>query len=478
ACTTPPSPLAGPVDITMRYASKASYSGTWALKLQADTTDTITGNGVPAGPWNTQTCQQVAANTNGCPAGGCTADYRWFGDETTGQPMTGLICKQVNVAASDVEAADTSISQPSAFVQSSTGLKIGPMDTTGTNITRSFTGANAVDGTGLGFAKPIVVPFGFFANTCVVQNKCYGDTTSGAANANSKLCLTDSDCNASNGGHCAPTSDGSAPAIGNAANNTIDNITREQAVAIFSGGAKNWTDFGDYFADQAIVACFRHAGSGTHASLDLEILHKAWGATAPTLQKKPASNMQYGFYPYAPCVPGAGGTCTNGPSGSLTANSMANVIWFNDGTSDELNCIAGKSVQQAWTGNVTGGNPNGSCIGAIGYVDADKACPGGTAANVVPIKYMGNLPSREAIRNGRYEFFTNEWMYWNPANANVAAIAGGMDSFASTPSGLATALASNACRATYWASRAEMAFNRGTTPAFPGKVTPSIHLTP
>ncbi len=480
ACVTPPTGIAAGSDITMRYASKASYSGIWALQGQTDTTDTITGTGVPVGDWNTKTCQQVGANTDGCPAAGCDGTYRWFGDETSGQPMTRLICKQVNVAASDVEAA--------AFVQGSTGLKIGPMDTTGTNITRSFTGANQVSDTNpnvLGFSKPIVVPFGFFANKCAgIQSKCYAP----AANAG-KYCITNSDCDTSTGsgdGHCAFTYDGAPLAADGSNGNTIDNLTREMAVAIFSGGVKNWEDFGDYFADQAIVACFRHAGSGTHASLDQEVMHKAWGASISSLQKKPASGMLYGSYPYAPCKDANGyvvnsaslpdpGTCANGPTGAVADESTANVIWFNDGTSDILNCIAGKSVAQAWTGNT--GNANPTCVGAIGYADADKACAGGTTSNVVPVKYMGNLPSREAIRNGRYEYFTNEWMYY--INGTSAAIlAANMDSFASTPSGLATALASNACRATYWASRAEMAFNRGATAAFPGKVTPTIVVEP
>ncbi len=467
-CATPPGALpAGTTDIIIRYGSKASYSGIWALKGQADTTDKPGATALPGvvapGTDVTKTCQDVANGSNG-------NNYRWFMDENSLPAVKG-ICLPITVAASDVEAG--------AFIQTSTGLKQGPMDTTATAINRSFTGANKVSDASLSFKNPIIVPFGFFVNKAVAYNKCYG--TSDPAKIGN-LCYQNSDCDGptptAGNGQCAATNDGNHMDANCSNANTIDNLTREQAVAIFSGSVNNWENFGDYFASQPIVACLRHAGSGTHATLDLAVMHKSWGQPTVASEQQPADD--YGQNEYQDPTYFA-----------LSANEGTdNVVWFNDATGDELNCIKGAAAAGVWPVTVDATHPAGlnlahtqSCIGAVGYADADKACAGGIAANVVPVKYNGNLPSREAIRNGRYDFFTNEWMYWDGAgDANVAIVTPDFDNWINpavwvTPDRITQYVgAVNACRATYWATRGEMVFNRASTNAFPIKqgVAPKI----
>jgi hypothetical protein len=456
-CATPPAPLpAGTTDIAIRYGSKASYSGIWALKNQADTTDAPGAAAFPGGyiaPATdpTKTCQDAANGSKG-------PNYRWFLDENT---LTKGVCLPVTVAASDVEAT--------AFSQLSIGLKQGPTDTTGgVAINRNFTAAGAVNAAGLSFKNPIIVPFGFYVNKAVAYNKCFG-TSNPALIGN--LCYQNSDCDGpsptAGNGQCGPTSNGAVMDSNCSNANTIDNLTREQAVAIFSGSVTNWADFGQYYAAQPIVACLRHAGSGTHSTLDLEIMHKTWGQSTVNLEQQPADDYGVGEYQDPSHFPLNGNLATD------------NVIWFNDATGDELNCIKGAAVAGNWL-QADGVTPNvahtQSCIGAVGYADADKACAGGTAANVAPVKYNGNFPSREAIRNGRYDFFTDEWMYWDGAgDANVAAVTPDFDAWLNpvvfvSPDRITQYVgAVNACRATYWATHGEMVFNRTATSGFPNK---------
>lgn len=418
-------------EIVIRYSSKASYAGIWALQSHADSTDNPGSGDFPNGVVSpatdpTKSCQDAANGAN-------PASYRWFADANS--VVSGVvkkgICRPVTVATSDVEA--------SAFTQSSFGKKIGPMDT-GSNITRSFTGANAVSATSpvtLANAQPLAVPFGAFVNPAVAYNKCVAGTNAG------QLCYKDSDCPSST---CRATSDG-LPMNATCSNaNTIDDLTREQMIAIFSGVAKNWADFGRYYASQPIVACFRHAGSGTMATLDYTVMHKSWGAGLAPSQKLPTAD--YGTSTYNAAIDPA------------TPNlSTANVIWFNDSTGDSLNCIKGASVASAWTGATA---HTTSCIGAVGYADADNACPA-PPTGIVAVKYNGKFASREAIRNGRYDWFSNQQMYWDPANTAVAALCTDADAFVGNPANLTVAnLGGSTCKAAYYASRDEMAFTRAS----------------
>jgi hypothetical protein len=327
---------------------------------------------------------------------------------------------------------------------------------TGSSISRSFTGVNAVSATSpvvLGNAQPLVVPFGAFVNRAVAYNKCVGGANAG------QLCSTDTDCPSSN---CRATSDGNALASDCSNANTIDDLTREQLVALFSGVVKNWADFGRYYASQPVVSCFRHAGSGTHATIDYTVMHSSWGASMSTTQKLPAADYGTGVYV----------TAVNPASPNL---STANVIWFNDSTGDSMKCLQGASANGAWSGATA---HTTSCIGAVGYADADSACPA-PPANVAAVKYNGKFASREAIRNGRYDWFSNQQMYWNPANTAVAVLATDADNFVGNPANLTVAnLGGSVCKAAYYASRDEMAFKRATLKSWVLKGIAAVPVLP
>jgi len=116
----------------------------------------------------------------------------------------------------------------------------------------------AVPSSGVTTYRPIVVPFGFYAHNSVQVTTCTGGANDG------NLCTAGTalaDCGT------GITCDG----------HTINNITREMVVNIFGGNATAWTDLGASYSvsgdsSNSIVACMRHAGSGTHSTLDYAIM--------------------------------------------------------------------------------------------------------------------------------------------------------------------------------------------------------------
>ncbi len=331
-------------------------------------------------------------------AGCATGERKMYASATT------TVCKKVHVGTSDV-AGET-------LTQSSSGNKFGPLG--GGAFSASLAGVNT---TGLTPANTVVVPFGFFINKAVTATKCTAGLVGNYATAASQ-------CDTAPG-----KGDG---ALGSAS--TIDNISREQAVMIFTGQSTDWSDFGSYFTAQPVVACLRHAGSGTHSAFDATVINSGWGGNI------------------------------------LTAEETGRV-WFNQGSGDEIKCI---------NGNTTAAT-TGSLIGAIGYADADQATGvAATSQNVLPIKYNGVYPTRSAIRNGLYDFYTNAWLYTNPANGvnyptmgtSVNDIAASLITFAQDPANVP------ASKANYWAAVGEMKYNRGTDAGYPGYVGASIPQLP
>jgi hypothetical protein len=261
----------------------------------------------------------------------------------------------------------------------------------------------------------VVVPFGFFANSAVQVQKCVGGANDGA------LCTTATaatDCGA--GSTCTQK--------------TIDNITREMAVQVFSGNILSWADFGASYSvagdpTNSVYACFRHAGSGTHATLDKAVFA---GVTALTSLENSAGS------PYA---------------------------YFNDGATDEIKCV---------NGNV--GTGTGSAIGALGYADADQPVGvAGTSQNVVALKYNGLAGRRSVVRNGAYDFFSNQWLYENPTKTPTTSaqhtLITQLVGFASNPANIP------ASKAAYWAAASEMTYNKANDSAYPayvGATTPQV----
>lgn len=324
-------------------------------------------------------------------------------DKTKGERLmyltsTTKICKPVHVGTSDVAGE--------SLVQMSSGTKLGPMGGTLMNIAMP-----GVDTSTLNSANTVVVPFGFFANEAVKARKC----TAGYVGA---YCTSDANCYNGAAGTCSTTS------------TTIDNISREEATIIFSGILTNWKELGDYFDDVSLVACLRHAGSGTHSALDLTVMNSGWGSATAT-----------------------------------DASYNPEHVYFNQGSSDEMKCING----------ATEANPAGSnLVGAIGYADADqKIAVAGASDYVKQLKYNGHYPTRSAIRNGLYDFYTNAWLYTSKTadaatkNRTDALIAYAQQS-ANVPS----------TKANFWASVGEMKFNRLSDVNYPVQQFPGDIVLP
>lgn len=417
----------GGVDtIFFRYGSKSSYDGINAF-------NNLDPDGVNAAYCATHL-------TSNC----CSAP-------NTQRPMitsaadTTLSCQDIHLAASDVAG--------SAFTQSSHGLKLGPMGGAQTDRVMPVfdTTTNMTD-----LAKTVVVPFGFFVNKSVQVSKCDNNTTiagnlcttgtvandcgvlAGVARpaADVTFCTgtTTTTCaaNTSNAGAtCSATAYAgecgvvtNSPALAaDCVTGPLDNVTREMIVNIFGSKVGSWTDFGSAYsvtgdATNKIVTCFRHAGSGSAATFDKVFYTGA----------KPLA-MQ---------------------TGASTSGTF--IRYFNDGSSDEMKCINNNAAL--------------TTPGAIGYADADQSLAAFT--NTVAVKYNGMWPSRNVIRNGMYDFFTNLHLY---ESATVAT----NSSYTSQHSinlllipfmGIAANIP--ATKAAYWAVNGEMRINKSTDLLYPG----------
>jgi hypothetical protein len=390
--------------VYIRYSSKASYDGIYAVK--------------------------GAANTDSCP----TAFQRKMVDEAScsdwvlgGAACTGIRCMEVTIGASDVDG--------SSFIQESHGQLKGPNG--GGYVNRTFP-ATGVDVSGLIPHQPVVVPFGFFANNSVTKTKCLGpdplEPTASAKKAvstwgyqcydpdndgKSEDCIGYYECvsgfcsgGVNAGAACTRANQCPDVTLANTQCKRIplDNISRSMAVNIFSGQAWYWTDFGAWYNSDPIVACLRHAGSGTHSTLDWAVMRSAakdWGWPLVT-----------------------------------TENAANPTVWFNDGSSDEMKCID-------------------TITGAIGYADADQLEGTSNYPNTHALKYNGVEPRRTKVRNGEYDFYSNQWLYFKraltPHETSLIAFASNPDNIPST-------------KAKFWATADEMVFNKADDRSYPGYV--------
>ena len=451
---------------TIRYSSKASYDGINAIKGD----DSMAGSTEKCAAGDT-----VCLPTGGVVPAGQTGYYRKMAS-AVGTP-NAYCCAKVTLGASDVAGE--------AFVQSSEGKLKGYLG--GAWTTRNFAG---IDTTGLEYANPLIVPFGFFANSCITKtrcttpepagsypfmliptwyNQCYDyydgyncvggvcDSGPNAGNACTDIrdcgvldgkstdCIGYFACDSStkkcvggirNGLTCAKA-DGwtetakDCPNVALADTSCerfpIDNISRIMAVVIFSDQVLSWKDFGDWYevlnttecnainnfgaGDPTITKCLRHAGSGTHATIDLAVMNSAWGGAL--------SSLEY-----------TGGN-----------------VWFNDGSGDMINCIKGRA-------------------GAIGYADCDQLV-GSSGNNMIhEVKYQGVECRRTKIRNCEYDFWSIQWIYWEEDNLTPEQIQliADLMAFASDPNNLPSG------KANYWAALGEMKCMKYGDYMYPGFV--------
>lgn len=316
--------------VYIRYSSKASYDGIYSCK----------GEVPPSGQ---PTCE------------GDGSRYRELADGVdfgTGM-VTSLGCKEVTIGASDVAGG--------TFGQQSQGLLKGCNGGSTTVESRSIP---SIDTTGMTYYRPIIVPFGFFANTAVGEN--------------------------------------------------VTNLTRLQALMLFSGKAFYWSDFGPDYPNKDTIICLRHAGSGTHATL--------------------AAAVMRNDYP-------------------LAKEQDCPYISFNDGSSDMMKCI-----------NTNGGESTDNAA-AVGYADAD-AIAGSSASkypNVKALDYQGSPALRANIQNGVYDFWSAQWLYeCDPTNTTTHAWVLALNEFASNDANLEITGKDD-----YWCAQSSMNVDKANDFAMP-----------
>jgi hypothetical protein len=428
-------------------ASKASYDGLLALEGKAKAEDLAAANANPAktnyfcNPSTYPTsCNPGASNDS------CNYFYRVFGDST---------CQRVDVALLDT--------QPSSFTQDTAPGT--PIYTTGSSVVnpRKFSSDPlTVPGTFNSY-NPLVDPFAFYAHNDVTYSTCAAgsieaghqcNASDGGTAANATDCpvgplsaCTNGACaGGKNSGSACKSSNDCPASYGACVTNPISNISRLQAILIFSRQAINWTDLGLGYNSAApgiINVCYRVAGSGTHATLDYGVMK------------------------------GKGYVMSQGLP---TTNTDPN-MWFTDGTGDEIGCVNSKA-------------------GAIGYADADQALSmptlwaalgktgNPTYANTIALAYEGIMPSRRALRNGEYDdFYSLEWVFQDPSDPNMTGTP--LLMFQTLMAQLALPTAIDATdRKAFWASygetngvkvNEEMWFMKTTDQAYPGTANPAPH---
>jgi ABC-type phosphate transport system substrate-binding protein len=189
-------------------------------------------------------------------------------------------------------------------------------------------------------------------------------------------------------------------------NNSVPytNVSKMMAAHLFSAQIWDWSDFDDTVASQAVTVCLRHAGSGTHATLNAVVMARS----ANLLIEEDADGSNTGV-----------------------------VTWFNDGSSDMVKCVE-------------------DLAGAIGYADADQTF---NATKATRMSYEGVTADKKNIVNGQYPFWSAQWLF-------VDAIVGGspidqLANWASDPDNMP------GTRVNYWAAQGEMRVGKANSFAFP-----------
>jgi len=414
--------------IYIRYSSRASYDGVNAVN-----------DGTPRDMVDETSC------------------VTWAGPKN--DSCTALKSVQPNLGASDV-AWDAFTQSTSGYEDGNINYPAGPYSAPSATVVFPSSIRASIDE-----FNPIVVPFAFFANNSVGKFRCVRpeinvtagvtnrdnwdpenpdahkayphdmwecDPTKSDAEGHNPQCVghykcIDSLCNGGVNSGQACTTANDCPDVIEADTRCeampLNNINHAMAGLIFSGMINNWEDFGKYYTDGKIVRCMRHAGSGTHATVD-DLLK-----------------------PYA-----------------LKNNSVAAPIsfgptWHYTSSSDLMKCVA-------------------DFKGAIGYADADKlldfkgiedGCaedaegnpnnhlddPDGVAGAHI-MMYNGVEPTRQKIANCEYEFWAAQHVYYDTAEftGTLATLRQRLEDYSSDRNNLTVGNLGNA--AYFWASQAEM----------------------
>lgn len=388
--------------IYFSYSNKASWDGIDAALGVYDSSN----NGGAANQDSTgKVCADNQRPVATCVHGACGANATYT-------------CQDITIGTSDVEAG--------AFTQQSNGTKFGPLDPNDAAISRVFNNGNGIDDSTLTKVTykvgtkvitnpetPLAYPFAFYVNPGVQSYRC------NAGSYLNNFCVDDSNCGGTAGSHTLCTA------------STIDNLTRLQIVALFSGGIADWSDFGVYYKAKPVTLCMRHAGSGTSATLDYGIVEgNGWGTALAQYEQRASS----GSSPY---------------------------VYFNDGTGDLQNCM-----KWAYGDSFSGSDSlaTGEQNGAIGYMDADNA----NTTEYVQIKFNGVWASRIAMHDGIYDNFWTVNRMYVPAGLTTAQVSvyNTILTALANPSNITNATVGGT-RGNYYGSSNELNFLKGASGAYP-----------
>jgi hypothetical protein len=195
----------------------------------------------------------------------------------------------------------------------------------------------------------------------------------------------------------------------------LDNLSRLMVLQIFSSDNEAWLDrwdqFGPMFPDAGIIRCMRCAGSGTHATFDMQVFRT---------------------------------------DADIQGTSIDNRFYHHLSSSDLARCISRNGTDEAtppWDPDVRY---------AVGYADVDKALKSSSYPNLHLVKYQGVEAKRTNIENSQYNFWAAQTLYWNTTEISNL----GLDSILSdliTAAQSSTFLTSITPQNMFWTTNGEMA---------------------
>jgi hypothetical protein len=182
----------------------------------------------------------------------------------------------------------------------------------------------------------------------------------------------------------------------------------------------------------------RHAGSGTHATLEDGVFR----GDGPTYVQ--SSTPATGWIPFDPsgCPTYGDAQDPQGPN---------NPVWHYRSSTD----LTEDCVQYY--------------DGAVGYVDGDKVLANDFVDNVHQVKFQSVEPTRDKIKFGEYVYWSAQACYYDDdtVNGTVQDLADDLMAFAASAQNLAYGPFGE--KANFWATGAEMTVQKGTADAYPQK---------
>ena len=398
---------------------------------------------------------QVVNSSYGCTNYDCETSSGWADPATCTFDGTPFDCTGTVDAACQIGCADVACEEITATTYGYEGGRAGSPIGGGSDPFTLHGNAAGYPTTADTFYGGVVVPFGFIVNNSVVENVCTYDGLSAEAHlAYDKrgwACDPDeTDLLSCRGTYKCVDTDESGTGVCMDGNQTADldativaeetectdasdceintvgptvtlgceeepmkNITRLMALHIFSDQVTNWADFGPSFDNLAIVKCARHGGSGTPQTL-LD-------------------------------------TVFRGDAIFKTVTAL-NSFWHYKSSSDlTRDCVAYYD-------------------GGIGYVDADKVMFRSKISDGIhQLKYQGAAPSRQAVANGKYNFWAAQQCFLDSTagcyEAQDLAIINAIQTQAADPSFLD--YAGFGQRAYFWATQGEMQVSKTSGLAYP-----------